>query len=234
MALSVDLNNNCLLDRLGRLGSMARDRRFSERIGVTPIKTEIQIRSMDEALRNTLWNLLTLHCWDKLKDHAPGYSVPATRAGVFFQRTWVGFLKWRLDEKPHNNVQALKVLREQFFTWTWDEVYDFIEFTAQHYPFRDVERDDFLGGLNLVLERELSGYRFVGGVLTPITSAEELASIEEGLNLTDKFAPVRSHLQQSLILLSDRQTPDYRNSVKESICAVEALVQIVYASGEHM
>ena len=63
--------------------------------------------------------------------------------------------------------------------------------------------------------------------MTPITSTEELASIEDGLKLTDRFALVQSHLRRALELLSDRKVPDFRNSIKESISAVEALVQIV-------
>jgi len=39
--------------------------------------------------------------------------------------------------------------------------------------------------------------------------------------------PVREHLGQSLTLLSDRKKPDYRNSIKESISAVESLGKIV-------
>ena len=35
------------------------------------------------------------------------------------------------------------------------------------------------------------------------------------------------HLNQSLTLLSDRQNPDYRNSIKESISAVESICKII-------
>ena len=38
---------------------------------------------------------------------------------------------------------------------------------------------------------------------------------------------VRQHLKRSLELLSDRKNPDYRNSIKESISAVEAICQII-------
>jgi len=37
---------------------------FSERYGYKPIKEIIQIESMDEPLRNGLWSLLKVHCWD--------------------------------------------------------------------------------------------------------------------------------------------------------------------------
>lgn len=202
-------------------------RRFSERIGAKPVKSEIQTKSMDDQLRVSLWNVLTVHCWDRLKVTAIPGEFGTTRASIFFPLVWTNFLKWPVDTIPTDDYSALEVLRGRFFKFEWYEVYDFLEFTTQNYPCHDRQRMEFLRNLNLVLGRELSAYRIVGGVVTPITSAEEIASIEDALNLTDRFTPVRSHLERSLSLLSDRKSPDYRNSIKESISAVEALVQIV-------
>ena len=38
--------------------------------------------------------------------------------------------------------------------------------------------------------------------------------------------PVHAHLRRALELLADRNTPDYRNSIKESISAVESLAAL--------
>jgi len=78
---------------------------------------------------------------------------------------------------------------------------------------------------NDVLESEMSAYRFVGKYITQITSKEEISEIEEALRTPLK--PVRIHLEKSLELLSDRKSPDYRNSIKESISAVEAVCKII-------
>ena len=43
----------------------------------------------------------------------------------------------------------------------------------------------------------------------------------------DTLAPVAAHLKRALELYSDRAAPDYRNSIKESISAVEAMAKIV-------
>ena len=42
-----------------------------------------------------------------------------------------------------------------------------------------------------------------------------------------RFAGVAAHLQRALELLSDREQPDYRNSIKESISAVESMARVV-------
>jgi hypothetical protein len=41
------------------------------------------------------------------------------------------------------------------------------------------------------------------------------------------LAPVSKHIDTALKLLSDKQNPDYRNSMKESISAVEAVCKII-------
>jgi len=77
------------------------------------------------------------------------------------------------------------------------------------------------------LERENSAYRFVDGVITEITSEDEIKSIEEALKKTSKLSGIYGHLSKALELLSDRKNPDYRNSIKESISAVEGMCQIL-------
>jgi hypothetical protein len=45
--------------------------------------------------------------------------------------------------------------------------------------------------------------------------------------LEGPFKPVNAHLKKALDLLSDRKKPDYRNSIKESISAVEAICNLI-------
>jgi len=78
---------------------------------------------------------------------------------------------------------------------------------------------------NRVLEKELSAYRFVGGRIFEITTKEEIDEIEQALKIP--INPVKQHLKQALNLLADKKNPDYRNSMKESISAVEALCRLI-------
>jgi len=61
----------------------------------------------------------------------------------------------------------------------------------------------------------------VEGHLTKITSKEEINEIEEALKLP--YESVKLHIDNALKLLSDKENPDYRNSIKESISAVESI-----------
>lgn len=47
------------------------------------------------------------------------------------------------------------------------------------------------------------------------------------MKVQDALRPVATHIKTALNLLSDREAPDYRNSVKESILAVEAVCQLI-------
>jgi hypothetical protein len=76
---------------------------------------------------------------------------------------------------------------------------------------------------NNFLEIENSAYRFIDGKVAGISSAEEIEEIETAIKSSNLYYGVKEHLGRSISLMSDRSTPDYRNSIKESISAVESL-----------
>ena len=78
---------------------------------------------------------------------------------------------------------------------------------------------------NLYLKREYVGYRFINGQLTPISDEYEVDAIEQALN--NPYSSVYEHLSKANKLLADRVSPDYENSIKESISAVEALCEVL-------
>jgi len=70
----------------------------------------------------------------------------------------------------------------------------------------------------------------VSGVITQVTNEQEIAEIEEAIDGPPSLRPVSIHLRRSLELLSDRKSPDYRNSVKEAISAVETICNLLVGS----
>lgn len=78
---------------------------------------------------------------------------------------------------------------------------------------------------NTYFEREYVGYRFVGGIIVPISDSHEVKTIQESLK--NKYEVVSGHISKANKLLADRDDPDYENSIKESISAVEALSEII-------
>lgn len=78
---------------------------------------------------------------------------------------------------------------------------------------------------NALFEREFVGYRFVNKQLISITNKQEIGAIGEAIKSPYEY--VNQHLNKAMVLLSDRQHPDYANSIKESITAVETLAEII-------
>jgi hypothetical protein len=204
--------------------------KFSQRFGYKPVRKLIQIDSMDDALRNALWSLLKLHCWDDIHIssdivYADYYlnSSGNEQIKLLCQRLWFNYFEKPLDQLSNDWSTVLGQLREYFFKGAWYEVYDFIEFIANNYE-KYQFKDTFTESCNDILEREISAYRFVDGVLVKITDENEITEIEKALE--ESRGPVIKHLRRSLELLSDRNARDYRNSIKESISAVESLVTL--------
>jgi len=78
---------------------------------------------------------------------------------------------------------------------------------------------------NRILEDEVAAYRILGSLVVPITNESELAVISDAKSVS--YDSVKTHIEKALSLFSDRKTPDYENSIKESISAVEAICCII-------
>lgn len=59
----------------------------------------------------------------------------------------------------------------------------------------------------------------------PITDEIEQTAIESALN--SEFQEIQQHFKKATGLLADRTTPDYQNSIKESITAIERMCSII-------
>ncbi len=204
--------------------------RFSERQGHQKVRDQFQLESIDEPLRNGLWNVLKTLVWDKARHSHGMYRGPwlSDEANPELKRfcdaLWFSFFKKPLDELDHSWAKVLAQLRQFFFSCQWFEVYDFVECVAANYRSDRAARfrESFVEACNFVMEREVSAYRFVGDKIVPIAEPEQMDEIDQALERAN--GPVRAHLRRALDLLADRSAPDYRNSIKESISAVESLV----------
>jgi hypothetical protein len=204
--------------------------KFSQRIGKVPIKSVLQVNSMDEDLENRLWNIILRDFFEKLSD-STNSSEDSVRGQVFLL-IWRNFFNNRVDEIPtyinSNTVYPKRFIaffKKWYFQAAWYEIYDFIEYLAnmdQKYLHLN-----FIAKCNNALQQEVAGYRIINGRIVQITSEEEIQEIEEAFASKDKFETINTHLKASLTLLSDRKHPDYRNSIKESISAVEAICIII-------
>jgi len=194
---------------------------FSQRRGLKPISEIIQIDSMNDALRNSLWNVLSPKLFLEYSKSVFVTIYSGKSIDTFIKYMWEKYFKFPLDNLPDSRISSVRWLFKYFQNCQWNEVYDFLEFTMNYFKSPKLVED-----INSVLERELAGYRFVGGVFTDITNEQEIKMLEQAVD--DKnFPAVSSHLKRSLALMSDKENPDYRNSIKESISAVESIAKAI-------
>lgn len=106
---------------------------------------------------------------------------------------------------------------------TWYLIFDFIEKYLMNSDSRTAEKMAPL--FNRILEDEVSGYRILDRQVVPITNPAELSTIQEAYST--KYDSVNTHIAKALTLYADRKTPDYENSIKESISAVESMCCII-------
>ncbi|MCH8010472.1 MAG: hypothetical protein IIA61_00735 [Candidatus Marinimicrobia bacterium] len=190
---------------------------FSERENLNTVKDTIQIDSVDDKLRTALWNTVSRKYWVHQPNTAYHRIPPYLKE--FMVRIWERLLERPLDEMGETWYAIRADIYRHFFNCEWNKVYDFIDYIAEIETVIE-QRNDYINECNIILEREQSAYRFVGMTIVKITSDEEIEAVENALEDGEVYS---QHINTALELLADRESPDYRNSIKESISAVESI-----------
>lgn len=191
-------------------------KRFSERYGYTTVDDTLQIGDMNEVLKTVIGSYLY-----KRYQQFDNINTPSKK---FMEYLFMQYLKWHVNQIADRATLRLEHFSRIYNNLEWYEIYDFIEIFYSYYSnigyFK--ESQVYTNGINNILKREHSGYRLIDGKITPITDENEISSIKEAIeeNLLDT---AKAHIQEALQKLSNREHPDYRNSIKESISAVEAI-----------
>ena len=151
-------------------------KRFSERIGIVEPVHTIQTESISDELRNSLWNFMHSQFENSHEDWIP----LAKTIAQFFRKVPV-------DDLPYNDYDCMRWVKAYFYGLEWYEVYDLVEFLVAHighvqrYPQYQGERLEKI--YNGIFAAELSGYRFVAGVLAPISNPSETDAISSAMDV---------------------------------------------------
>ena len=194
---------------------------FSERMEYTSAKN-VQKKAIDDDLRNGLWNMLYVRYFVTAKT----LSFESEQR-ILFLSLWAHHFKLPIDRLPPSKDSIVEEIRKHFYSCRWHEIYSLIEAVLIFVADEEVN-SNFIRDCNQILQREMSAYRISNNRVVPITSEYELEAVEKALGTSHN--PVKQHLAQALELFSNRHNPDFRNSIKESISAVEVLVKRI--SGE--
>lgn len=201
---------------------------FAERNGFVQEKA-IQIDDMDRTLRNRLYNVV-----HKFLEPSPFINEELKYV--------VDKLGYRVEPTSQKNWHQIDtMLQRNIVDIPWYMPYEIIElfFEAKRAYCSRCEYDCYEKGacdeivwfkevtveINKIMEQEKAGYRFLNDKFVNITSDEELEAIST--TIYSPYESVRTHFRKALVLYSDRKCPDYENSIKESISAVEAMCCII-------
>lgn len=106
----------------------------------------------------------------------------------------------------------------------WYRKLDLVEFISEKLSsLNKFKSEQFVEEINEQFERLKFGYRLISGTVVDIVSEDEIKSIQTAID--NSMEQVAGHLKKALALHSKRPKPDYANSIKESITAVEAYLR---------
>ena len=217
---------------------------FSDRHGIKPLNTQMQFKEFDEHTRMAMLN--TLHDILQIIDtESPAYTMRHDRWSVFYLDIAAEVYNQETDklENLDNSYVIVDVvkgyIRNTILFDTYDSVLTVIEFILNYTSRNFDNRQPRFNGvhtyyfderkhMNDVFEKEYVGYRFIDNYIVPITDETEIKEIEETLDT--KIHASKKHIEKALGFLSDREKPDYKNSVKESISAIEAVCKVIFGN----
>lgn len=192
---------------------------FSDRNNIKPENKNIQYESLDYRTRLSIINII-----EYFESRINGISNTPEGQG-FLRRLLRNVYCMEASLRENFDVGIVfDIVKATIREDDYDCVFSLIEYLNK--DFQEVLNILFKlsDGLNKIFEKEYVGYRFVGDIIVPITDENEIKAINESVE--SPYTIVNGHISKSIALLSDREKPDYENSIKESISAVEALCEI--------
>lgn len=189
---------------------------FSERESIIK-SVNLNPKEMPTGLRNRFWNIIQKYISDS-------FSQP--NRDKIIKYIWDRFFKEDVDILIFRSYYGytLDQIKEKFYKFEWNRVYDFLEFLL-NLEAPQYQKNALIHDLNSVFIDEGAKYKVINGIITSLISKEEAEEVRKAIE--SKYAPVSTHFKKALELYSKRPNPDYKNSIKESISAVEALVRII-------
>ena len=185
---------------------------FSERYGY--VQKPLLFETISPALKNRIWNVYSCEIYTDGCSYDSHYLEEILDClGLPFENVYDG----------SGVLSNLSKLRNWFDSAEWYRIYDFIEIYMAFLSPK--QRVDARNNFNDVLRSENAGYRVSGFHVIPITNEIELQCIETAQETA--YRSVNIHFQKATELYGKRPVPDYENTIKEAISAVEAMCCII-------
>lgn len=195
---------------------------FSERYGYKKVSDVIIRETITTDIQNSLCN-----CFDLLSNiyWKCGCDILNNPIKSIHKHVWTYYFNKRSSEFIFGRDIIIEYIQNPAVKWY--EVLDIVEFVIKYMHERDAKVaykhspvDLFAALLNQEFERLHFAYRIINCEIVEITSEHEIKAIESAI--ANSQHNVKMHLNSALEKYALRPNGDYRNSIKESISAVEA------------
>lgn len=200
---------------------------FSQRNNYVPKEFPLQTESLNNATRMALWNAFYQFFSGEMVD---SYSLEYMNSARKWLCTYIWANHFHQDLSLLDNTDDIVSITKKMFldpNTRWYAIFDFCENILY---FNSSFVFTFGKLLDEVFEDNNVAYRVIGSQICPITDSQEIETIKTAMSLPDQFAGARTHIASALQKFSDREQPDYRNSIKESISAVESMCMVLVGS----
>ena len=215
---------------------MADDRPFSEREGFVPMKV-YQVDTIDADTRIQIHNQIYdfLHpSYDPYDDNDLAWRADNEAWDiVYLHHFWAEFFLQPVDEYTRDlcdtSLKSMLLSDDP-----WHRVFDFVEYLLElcthtyedeglSYIYNKKRGVSLIAAISRVLEESRVGYEIIANKFVPILSEQEKQEVEKARSTP--FHGANQHIKKATNFLADRKTPDYENSIKESISAVESIAK---------
>ena len=210
---------------------------FSDRNRIKSENTEIQLKNFDGRTRNQLQNMVSQLYKEVYEDTY--YRNPSIQNFFIYVKGTI-YAETVDSRYTYDDDVIFEMINKTIQEHDYDDVLTLIEAVIQYwdaylkdtrgYEYYDeynrrYQDESIYEVVNSILKREFIGYRFVDEKLTPISDDFEVKEIKQALE--NPYRSVYDHLSKANKLIADRSKPDYENSIKESISAVEAICEVL-------
>lgn len=206
---------------------------FSDRMKIKQLNTEIQLKEFDATTRVRIANLLRRWFFEYDFEDEQFTFAEHILGDVYGED-----LSPYLTSTVCNNFERFfcEYIHDPVLENDYDDVLTLVEYIVNYFEdWKDkaIKNDyvfmndihEYIKEADSLFQKEFVGYRFIGNQIVPISDPIEIDTIRETAAV--KYEGCRSHIYKALEFLSNREKPDYKNSIKESISAVESICQII-------
>lgn len=205
---------------------------FSDRNSIKPISTVIQYEDFLPETRVIFYNsLVDMINFQILSQSFDKELVAKAIATDLFNEVY--------DRWVHSFDKVLEAIKDVMLHNDYDEVLTTIEYICsliyesyEHYNnrhgydwFYSSSYKNVYDEMNNLFENEYVGYRFVNSLIVKITNEKEIESIVNASSTP--FRKINESISKAISFISVNGKHDYKNAIKESVSAVEQLMNIL-------